>query len=562
MKKQGYVGLATFAFAASMLTGCKLIGDVNYPLNNETVEMHGDSIRLTLTLNVPEKGLKKKTTIEITPTLGSKTFKTITFQGEKATGNGKVINYKSGGTVNYTDIIAYSPDLENADLTVTGILKKGSKEAILDAKKIGDGTIITPLLLQNNDKSLLGNDNFVRTTEEAYTESQINFSKAKATIAKKELKQDDIIALTEWLTSAMTNPKIAPKSINLLSFASPEGEVGKNGTLADDRANATKEIMVDILANMNYEGAEAMLNAIPKGEDWTGFKAAINASDLEDKALIIRVLEMTKDPIKREEDIKKMSSTYKRLEKDILPTLRRTQINVVYDKTSWYDEELKALSVSNPDTLTVEELLFTATLSDDLNEKLRVYKLAASQYSTDWRGHNNAGVIQYMLNDMVSAKANFEKANSLNESGISLNNLGLIARQAGEREKATELFNSALSAGSEVKYNLGLIDVQNGDYEQAIGNMGSENTFNKALAQVLAGDNESALSTLDASADNNTAIGYYLKAIIGARQNNLDLLTNNLTSAIAKDSSLKSEAAKDREFIKFFDSATFQNLVK
>lgn len=562
MKKQGYVGLAAFAFTASMLTGCK-IGDLDYTLDKDPVEMHGDSVRVSITVVVPEKGMPKKVTATITPMLGNKAFKTIEIQGEKATGNGKTINYKPGGTINYTDVIAYSPELENADLMITGSATKGKKELLsLEDEKIADGTIITPLLLQNDDRSLLGNDEFVRTTEEVYAESQVNFSKAKSNVTSSELKQDDVKALTEWLMSAMTNPKVAPKSIDLVSFASPEGEVGKNGTLADDRATSTKEAMVKILTKMNYEGADAMIKTMPKGEDWAGFKAAVNASDLEDKALIIRVLEMTKDPVKREEDIKKMSKTYQRLEKDILPSLRRTQINVVYDKIGWSDEELKGLSTSNPDTLTVEELLFTATLSDDLNEKLRLYNLVVSQYSTDWRGHNNVGAIQYMQNDMASAKGNFEKANSLNENAVSLNNLGLVARQEGDREKASELFNSALSAGSEVKYNLGLIDIQNGDYEQAIGNMGSENTFNKALAQVLAGDNESALTTLDASSDNNTAMGYYLKAIIGARQNNLDLLTNNLTSAIAKDASLKSKAVKDREFIKFLDNAAFQNLVK
>jgi len=561
MKKQGYVGLAALAFATSLLTGCK-IGDLDYTLDKDPVEMHGDSVRVSITVKVPEKGMPKKGSAVFTPTLGNKAFSPIEIKGEKAVGNGKTVNFKPGGTINYTDVIAYSPELENADLTVSGVYTKGKKEKEIPSEKIADGTVITPLLIKNDDKSLLGNDAFVRTTEEVYAESQINFSKAKSNISGRELKQDDIKALTEWMNSAMTNPKIAPKSINLVSFASPEGEVGKNGTLADDRANSTKEAMVKILAKMNYEGADAMIKTMPKGEDWDGFKAAVNASDLEDKALIIRVLEMTKDPVQREEDIKKMSKTYQRLEKDILPSLRRTQINVVYDKIGWSDEELKGLSTSNPDTLTVEELLFTATLSDDLNEKLRLYNLVVSQYATDWRGPNNVGAIQYMQNDMASAKGNFEKANSLNENAVSLNNLGLVARQEGNREKASELFNSALSAGSEVKYNLGLIDIQNGDYDQAIGNMGSENTFNKALAQVLAGDNESALTTLDESSDNNTAIGYYLKAIIGARQNNLDLLTNNLTSAIAKDASLKSKAVKDREFIKFLDNAAFQNLVK
>jgi tetratricopeptide (TPR) repeat protein len=562
MKRQGYKGLAAFALAATMLTGCKLIGDVEYTLDKDPVEMHGDSIKVSITVKVPEKGLNKKATAEITPMLGGKAFKTITIQGEKATGNGQTINYKPGGTVNYTDVIPYSSDLENADLKITGKAFKGKKEIELEDKKVADGTVITPLLVQNDDMALMGKDQFVRTTEEVYEGTQVNFSKAKSNIAGAELKQQDVKDLEAWLTASITNSKIAPKSINLVAYASPEGEVGKNGTLATDRAMSTKEAMTKMLANIEYVGGETMLKTNPKGEDWAGFKKAVNASDLPDKALIIRVLEMTKDPVKREEEIKKMASTYKKLEKEILPALRRTQINVVYDQIGWSDEELKGLSTSNPDTLTIEELLFTAGLYDDLNEKMRLFNEVTRQYPEDWRGANNVGYIFYMKNDMASAKSNFEKANGLNESSITLNNLGMIARQEGDRSKASELFNSALSAGSEVKYNLGIIDIQNGDYEQAIGNMGSENTFNKALAQVLNGDYEGALTTIDASADSDSAYGYYLKAIIGAKQNNLDLLVNNLTSAIAKDSAMKMKAAKDREFIKFFDNAAFSTLVK
>ncbi len=573
MKRQSYKGLAAFTVATALLTGCKLIGDVEYTLDKDPVEMHGDSVRVNITVKVPEKGLNKKAVAVITPMLGDKAFQPITIQGQKATGNGQTINFKPGGTINYTDVIPYSPDLEVADLKVTGTVTKGKKEKAIPEKKIADGTVVTPLLVQNDDKTILAPDQFVRTTEEVFTGSngiQVNFDKAKANVKSNELKQDDIKELEAFLTASMSNPKVAPKAIQLISYASPEGEVGKNSELASDRANNTKTALENIITKLEKTQdatkktvtMNSLIQTMPKGEDWEGFKKAVEASDLEDKDLIIRVLGMYKDPNQREEEIKKMAKTYKKLEKDILPSLRRTQIKVVYDQIGWSDEELKALSVSNPDTLNVEELLFTAGLYDNLDDKMRLYKEVVRQYPEDWRGHNNVGSIYYMQNDLSSAKPYFEKANSLNENAITLNNMGIIARQSGDRVKAAELYNQALSAGSEVKYNLGIIDIQNGNYEQAIGNMGSENTFNKALAQVLNHDYDAAMTTLDASADANTAIGYYLKAIIGARQNNLDLLVNNLTSAIAKDSSLKAKAAKDREFIKFFDNAAFAALVK
>lgn len=561
MKKQSYKGLAAIAVAAAMLTGCKLIGPVEYTVQQDPVEMHGDSVKVNVTVKVPEKGLNKKATAEITPKLGNKAFKTITIKGEKATGNGQTINFKAGSTFNYTDVIAYSPDLEVADLMITGKVNKGKKEEELEPMKIADGTIVTPLWVQNDDKALIGTDNFVRTTEETYT-AQINYLKGKYNLRSSELKEDDIKELQAWLTAAAANPKVAPKKMNLISYASPEGETVDNDQLARDRANSGQEAAVKIIKKSDFEATATFFSQMPKGEDWSGFEKAVRESDLEDKNLIIRVLEMTPDLNKREQEIINMAKTYKELEKDILPSLRRTQLQVVYDKIGWSDEELKNLSKTKADTLTIEELLFTATLYEDLSEKMRVYDLAKKNYPEDWRGHNNVGYVYYMQNDLANANSNFQKANDLNENPVTLNNLGMIARIEGDRDRATELLNSAVSAGSEVKYNLGIIDIQNGDYAEAIGNFGGETTFNKALAQTLNGDYSAALSALDGSMDAESAIGYYLKAVIGARQDNLDMVVNNLKSAFAKDPGLKEKAAKDREFLKFMENAAFKNVVK
>lgn len=562
MKKQSYKGLAAIAVVGAMLTGCTLMGDVEYTVQQDPVQMHGDSVKVSVTVKFPEKGLKKKASAEITPKLGDASFKTITVQGEKATGNGQTIAYKPGATVNYTDVLPYNSSMENADLIVAGEVKKGKKVVPIDPEKIADGTIITPYLVMNDDKALIGKDNFVRTTEETFSGTQINYLKGKSDVRSTELKDKDIPAFQAWMADAQVNPKKKVKSINYVSYASPEGEVAKNGELANDRAKSGKAAVEKILTQAKFTQVVTH-NEQPKGEDWDGFKKAVDASTLKDKELIVRVLQMYTDPEIREREIKNMGKTYTELEKEILPSLRRTQINVVYDKIGWSDEELKALSTSKPDTLTIEEILFTATLYTDLNEKMRLYKLATTRFPEDWRGWNNVGYVYYMQNDLNNAKTNWEKANSIKENPVTLNNLGIIARvQEKDRAKATKLYTSAVSAGSEVKYNLGIIDIQNGNYAQAIGNFGSNNTFNKALAQLLNGDYDAAKTTIDASPDKDSAMGYYLKAIIGARKNDLTYLTESLTQAVAKDSSLKAKAAKDREFIKFFDNASFKAIVQ
>ena len=559
MKKQGFIGLAAVFTFALILSGCKIIGELDYTVEQDPVQMHGDSVRISVTVKFPEKGLHKKASAEITPKMGDKTFKSVTAQGEKAAGNGQTIPKKTGGTINYSDVIPYSADMEYADLVVTGTATKGKKQIEIPETKIAWGTIVTPLLVQNDDKALIGADNFVRTTEEVYSNAQINYLKGKHDVRSSEMSDKDIKELTAWLTAAQTNPKVAPKKVNLPAYASPEGEVSKNGELASDRAKTGQEAMESIVKKAKFEG-QLTYSQQPKGEDWNGFKAAMEASSIGDKELILRILQMYSDPAKREEEIRKLAATYRQLEKDILPPLRRTQLLVVYDKIGWSDEELKELSKSKPDTLTVEELLFTATLTDDLAEKMRLYNLVVTQYPEDWRGPNNVGYVYYMQNDLNNAKANFEKANGMNENPVTLNNLGVIARINGDRDKARELFNSAVSAGPEVKYNLGIIDIQDGNYPEAIGNMGGENTFNKGLAQLLNGDYSAATSTVDASPDKESAIGYYLKAISAARQDNLDGVSSNLKTAISKDPALKAKAAKDREFVKFFENATFKSI--
>ena len=563
MKKQSYKSLAAVAITAMALTGCKLIGDLEYTVTPNPVEMHGDSVEVSVTVKIPPKGLHKKASAEITPKLGNQAFKTIYIQGEKATGNGQTIPKKAGGTVNYTDVIPYDPSMEHADLMVSGLAKKGKKEVEIEPVKIADGTNVTPLWVQNDDKAIVGVDNFVRTTEETY-QAQINYLKGKSDVRSGELKQADIKEFQAWFEDAQVNPKKSPKYITFASYASPEGEPDKNGTLAQDRATSGIAATKNIIAKAKYENTagEGFFKSDPRGEDWNGFKTAIETSDLEDKDLILRVLTMYSDSKQREDEIRKLAKTYSKIEKEILPSLRRTQMIVTWDKIGWSDEELKELSKTKPDTLKVEELLFTATLYEDLAEKMRIYNLVVQYFPEDWRGPNNVGYVYYMQNDLAQANTNWEKANGINENPVTLNNLGIVARQNGDRDKASELFNSAVSAGSEVKYNLGIIDIQNGDYAEAIGNMGDENTFNKALAQVLNKDFSVALTTVDASPDAESAIGYYLKAIIGARQDNLDMVVNNLKSAFAKDSSLKAKAAKDREFIKFFENASFQNVTK
>lgn len=561
MKKQNLTGLAFIALAGSLVTSCDLLKDLDYKVTPCPLEMHGDSVRVKIDVTFPEKGIRKKAYAEITPKIGETSLKTVTVQGEKAQANGSVIQYKPGGKYTYTDVVAYKPEFEQTELWVTGKVFKGGKEKVgkFDDQKICYGTIVTPLLVNKDFRVIYAKDDFKRVTPQSAM-TQFNYLQAKSDVRTTEFKDKDMVDMTAWLTAAQSNPKINITSIDVTGFASLEGEEGKNNELSTARANSGKEGFLKVAANAkNDKAGTVTFNLNGSGEDFEGFKAELMKSTKikqEDKDLIVRVLEMYTDKAQREQEMKNMSKSYTELEKSIFPQQRRSEVKINYDLTGYSDEELKAISVSDPQKLTLEELLFTATLTEDLNEKLRVYREAEKKDASDYRAANNVGAVLYQQGKMSEAKSQFEKANGLKDNAISKNNLGAIAGASGDRTKATKLFNDANGAGSEVSYNKGIIAIQNGKYADAVTAFGSENTYNKALAQLLNGNADAAVKTIDASKDKETAQGFYLKAIAAARQDKLTDVVSNLKSSIGKDGAMKAKAAKDAEFKKYSEDAS------
>lgn len=565
MKRQSIRVLAFVAVAGTTVTSCTMLKDLEYTVTPCPLEMHGDSVRVKVDITFPEKGIKKKASAEITPMLGETALKPVTFMGEKATGNGNVIAYKPGGKYTYTDVVAYKPSFENTELKITGTVSKAGKvKDQIDPIEICKGTIVTPLLVNKDFKVIIAKDKFERITPQT-TSAEINYLKGKSDVRSTELKDADIVATQEWLAKAETNPKINIKSVKITGYASPEGEEDKNGTLSTDRSNTAKAAMIEVAKKAkNTKTQGEIYSTSGSGEDFPGFEKVLLADtkmNEDEKQLILRVIKMNTSPAEREIELRNMRATFTYLDKNIFPLLRRAEMVTSYDLTGFSDEEMKAYSVSKPDTLNLEELLFCAALYTDLNEQLRVFKIAESRYADDFRPSNNVGAVLYMQNKVSEAKAKFEKANGIKDNQISKNNLGAVAGVEGDRKKAWGLLNQAGSA-SETSYNKGILQIQDGKYSDAISSLGSEASYNKALAQLLDGNASAAVGTINNSADKESAQGYYLKAIAAARQDQLNDVVSNLKSAIAKDGAYKAKAMKDMEFLKYMENATFTAIVK
>jgi Flp pilus assembly protein TadD/outer membrane protein OmpA-like peptidoglycan-associated protein len=567
MKKQTIKVLALLAVAGGFSTGCDLLKDVEYACNPDPLEMHGDSVEITVDLTFPEKSLNKKAAVEFTPTLGSTNLKPLRVQGEKATGSGDAIQYKAGGKLTYTDKVPYKADMETAKLVVTGKIYKGEKEkGIVEATEICDACIITPYLVNKDFKVIYAEDKFERVTPESEL-TVINYLKGRSEVRSTEMRDDDVKELQAFLEMANENPKVEVTGINVVGYASPEGEEDKNNTLSTDRAKTGSEASMKIAKKAEHEKGqdEAAYTLKGSGEDYEGFKRELEADedmDESDKQLVLRILDQEKNSATREQKMRDLGKSFTYLDRNIFPQLRRAEIITNYNLTGFSDEEMMEYSNSNPDTLDLEELLFCATLYTDLNEKLRVYKIAEERYPDDYRTSNNVGAVLYEMNKISEAKAKFEKSNNAQDNPIAKNNLGAVAGVEGDRSKAAKLFGQAGSA-NETSYNKGILNIQDGDYSTAVSNLNKgDASFNLALAQLLDGNASSVAGTLGNSDDADSAQGAYLKAIAEARQDNLSGVVSNLKTAIAKDGAYKAKAMKDREFIKYAEDATFSALVK
>jgi len=407
--------------------------EIEYEVTQNPLHMKGGDVTLQINGKFIEKGLNAKAVAEITPIFFCKDgneipFKTEIYQGPKAVGNGKVVP-STGMSFSYASTIPYQKSMDEGEVKVQMIVKMGSKTEDIMSPKIADGTIITSKLVVLDDQVINTTEcNFKRIN--SFTKSAIiNFNKGKHNISSRELRDSDVKDLLSFISNSMEEgSRIEVKSIQISSFASPEGEIDLNNNLAKDRGNSTMKSLISKSRRMKFDAGKetSFYNVVPKGEDWEGFKTEVSKTDNDDKDLILRVLQMTQDLNKREKEIRNMAKSYAFLEKKVLPQLRRSVITVNYDEVGYSDEELKNLVATNPDTLSIEEILHATLNEQDMNIQLKNYNNAARLFPNDWRIKNNTGYIMYMMGDNDGASKSFEDAMAITDNKIVSNNVAAV----------------------------------------------------------------------------------------------------------------------------------------
>ena len=545
----------------------KRAGEITYSVTPETLVAKGGMVDLKIDVTFPAKYFNKKVAIEATPVLrfkgGEKAYEMKAIQGEKVQGNAEVIPYETGKTVSYTSRIPYEDAMRLSDLEIDITGSKGAKTAKFDPRKIGDGVIATETLVVNAPATSVGEDKFQRIIKQQ-EEAAIYYLINSANIRSKEMTSEEMKKLEAYIKEAATKENMNLNGIDVRSYASPDGAYDFNEKLANQREKNSSAFLKKQMKKGKVEQYkdENFFKDFVVAEDWDGFKKAMEESNIQDKELILRVLSMHSDPEVREREIRNIASAFAVVADQILPKLRRSLFVVNTELIGKSDDELKALAKSNPSDLNVEELLYSATLFDNNNDKLAIYEACMRQFPNDWRGFNDAGMIQFEMGNIAAAQANFNKANSMSANNpVVQNNLGAVALKNGDLKQAEVYFGAATGAGQEVNYNKGIVAIKSGDYAAAVNYFGQCNCVNAALANVLAGNNNEALKKLNAE-NKECPMSYYLKAVIGARTNDATAVIENLKKACSLDASFKQLAATDMEFVKFFENNDFVTITK
>jgi len=565
MKKKSFylsflLVLGVALFTASCSSKLKPLAQNNFNVSPSPMETVGNQVPVTINGTFPEKWFHKNGIVTITPILkyGDKELAgtPYSFQGENIAGNRTTISNRNGGNFTMSSTFPYNPEMISSELFLRFDGKIKNKQSLLPDLKVADGVIATSALADvRTTTPSVAPDGFQRIIKEAQ-EASIMFVIQQANLRTSELNKRD---LTDWkrrVEEAFNDPR-QNINVEVSAYASPDGGLSLNEQLAAKREQNTSSYLEEELKKRNIE---TDVYARYTAEDWEGFRQLVSASDLQDKELILRVLEMYPDSETREREIKNISYVFEDLATTILPQLRRSRIVANIEIVGKSDEEIMTAWNNNPKELSVEELLYASSLTDDEKVKERIYQYVTANFSNDYRGWNNIGTMFYKQGDYTKALQAFNRAAQVNPSAPEVNmNKALLAIMENKSDEANELLGRSAGAAG-LDEAMGIYSLLQGNYNQAVDAYSNTVSNNAGLANLLVRDYNKAKQTLEA-VEQPDATTAYLLAIIASRTNNFNEVVSNLRTAIAHDPAMATKALKDLEFAKYLTNQEFRSLV-
>ena len=542
------------AASVLLMSSCSKLGALsadNFTVTPNPLESQGGKVPATINGSFPEKYMKKKAVVTVTPELryaDGKVAKgnSATFQGEKVMGNDQTISYKVGGRYTMKTAFDYVPDMQKSEMYLTFDARIGKKQCDVPAVKVANGVIATSELYKKtlaSESGVIAPDTFQRVNEKKQ-EANIKFLINQANIRKSELKNNSVQEFVEMLKKINADREgFNVQNVEIQAYASPEGGVKFNDKLAGKRKNESEKYVKGALKQTKVN---ADIDAHYTAQDWDGFQKLVAASNLQDKDVILRVLSMYEDPQEREQQIRNMSAGFRELADGILPELRRSRLIINYETIGRSDEQIEQQYKDDAAKLSADELLYLATFDKTPAEQEAIYTKTTQIYDKDYRAYNNLAALALAKGDKATAQQYAAKAASLsNNTPEAQANMGLIALVNGDVQEAERAISK--SANSEnVKAALGALNIAKGNYAQAEQDFGKTNSNTAALAQLLNKNYDAAAKTLD-KVQNPNAMTDYLHAVVAARRGNKFAASSYLKEALQKDPSLKQYAENDLE---------------
>lgn len=545
--------------AMAMMTSCSKFGENDFNCQPDPLVLKGGYVDASISATIPAKMFPRKGVLTVTPVLkynGEEKVvgSAVTYVGERVKTNGKKVSYKNGGKFTQTCHFAFEPAMAQSELYLRFDAKVGKKVVEIPDYKVADGIITTPNLVNARDNKATTTPSKYQQIIEELQEADIKFVVAQSNLRQSELKSEGMQSLENAIKDANADDHKLINKVEISGYASPEGGLDINERLSVARqANTEKYIKGKV-------GEDAEYLAYTTAEDWEGFQKMVEASDIQDKDLVLRVLSMYEDPEEREAQIRNLSSVFKDIANDILPQLRRSRIMITTAVIGKSGEELLQIAKETPDSLNVEEYLFAAAQAPKAEQEA-MYKDIAARFN-DYRAYNNLATLYFEQGKNAEAKEAVDHALALEPKNADVNyNAGLIALADGNIKDAETYFGKAAGTKADLNAAMGQMYTMKGDYAKATKAYGTTQSNNAALQLILNEDYAAAQATLNNVAAPNATTAY-LKAVLAARTNDREALYLNLRAAIAQDASLKAKAQIDREFSKYAEDATFQSIVK
>ena len=549
--------LLLLSSAAVVLTSCSgklgALSSDNFTVTPNPLETQAGKVPATITGSFPANYMKKKAVVQVIPELRfngqSAVGQGATFQGESVLGNDQTINYKMGGVYDMKTSFNYQPEMQESELYLTFNARVGKKTVKIPDVKVATGVLATSELYKRtltSANAALSPDAFQRIVKQEQ-EANIKFLIGQANLRKSELQNNSVQEFVRLLQDiAAKQETLRLDNVEVTGFASPDGGFDINDRLASNR-RAVAQKYVD--QQMQNTGASGSIDTKYTAEDWDGFKQLVQASNIQDKDVILRVLSMYQDPEEREAQIRNISSAFRELADGILPQLRRSRLIANYEVIGRSDDQIKDQLQRDARQLSIEELLYAGgqLYADNADKAKEAYQKATQVYPNDARAYNNLARLAYAKGNYAEAKQMVEKALSIDRNQPEANaNQGMLALINGDLSTAESLIAKATGANG---YNevLGNLHLAQGKYAQAAQDLSGVASNSAALAQILNKNYQEAINTLS-SIKNGDGITDYLMAIAYKRINNGSQANTYLQKAIEKDPTLASYAAKDLEF--------------